>query len=338
MPRFVPGLGNAAVVVVAAVLALNLVASGLGGPSAKDPRPEGIFADVGGWIAFGDLRGIWAVDPTGRGDPDSQVQLDSKQGTPKAWSPDGSKLLVLRDQRDVGHPNAMVLFVLNADGTETRLTQAAFRSGGDFTSDGARVVYAGPRDDGDGSNIYVIDAAGGTPEPLLAAGRRWVLDGGCPGYEGCVDGRRFLDTGVYGPTFSPDGTQIAYFDGAGDWGHSLRVMNSDGTGTRVVLENAMTTGAGHVAGLDWSPDGRHLVFALDTQGVYVVRIDGSGLTKVSSEGFGGADPHWSPDGSLISYNRGDPLGNTSGALVIARPDGTPVQEFDYGRSGPWNPR
>jgi hypothetical protein len=25
-------------------------------------------------------------------------------------------------------------------------------------------------------------------------------------------------------------------------------------------------------------------------------------------------------------------------FVIVRPDGTPVQAFDYGQSGPWNPR
>ena len=87
------------------------------------------------------------------------MQLSSKKGTPKAWSPDGSKLLVLRDV-----DSQRVLFVLNADGTETRLTNATFRSGGDFTADGSRIIYAGPSSDGPG--IYVIDAEGGTPELL----------------------------------------------------------------------------------------------------------------------------------------------------------------------------
>ena len=31
------------------------------------------------------------------------------------------------------------------------------------------------------------------------------------------------------PAFSPDGAQIAYFDGMGDWGNDLRVMNADGS-------------------------------------------------------------------------------------------------------------
>jgi Tol biopolymer transport system component len=171
------------------------------------------------------------------------------------------------------------------------------------------VIYAaGPRDDKGG--IYSINAEGGTPKLLLAA-----------------------DAMLYEPALSPDGSHIAYFNGWGDSSHSLRVMDSDGTGTRVVLENDMTMGAGHVNGLDWSPDGHHLVFGLTSHGVYVIGIDGSGLTQVSSETFEGANPSWSPDGSLISYSTG-----AFDALVIARSDGTRVREFDYGRSGPWNPR
>jgi Tol biopolymer transport system component len=201
------------------------------------------------------------------------------------------------------------LVVLNSDGSETPLAQAGWTSGGDFTPDGSHVVYESD------SNIYVIEADGGSPELLLPHD----------------------ELGIYWPTVSPDGSQIAYFAGSGDWGHSLRVMNIDGTGTRVVLKNDMTMEAGHVLGLDWSLDGRHLLFAIDSQGVYVVGTDGSGLTQVSSEGFENVAPHWSPDGSLISYNTGQSPRHY-GPLVIVRRDGTHAQEFDSGRSGPWNPR
>ena len=294
-------------------------------------RPEGIFADVGGWIAFGNRDGIWAVDPTRSGDPAGLVQLSSDPGYPQAWSSDGSKLLFLREVKS-GGPFERDLFVLNSDGTETRLAPAD--NGGDFTPDGSQVVY------GDGSNIYVIDADGGTPRLLRSPGLRPFPDSRCPQYEGCVGGNRPVPSSLYQPRLSPDGSQIAYFDGLEDSGHSLRVMNSDGTGTRVVLENDLTLGPGHVGGLDWSPDGQRLVFALDEHGVYVVGIDGQGLTQVSSErfeGFEGVDPHWSPDGALISFNTRHSSGKFD-ALVIAGWHGTPVQEFDHGRSGPWNPR
>jgi Tol biopolymer transport system component len=288
------------------------------GPVSLRPAQQGqqeIKPTPSGWIAYGNRGGIWALDATGPGDPADVVQLSSKPGYPQAWSPDGSKLLVLREVKG-GDLFERDLFVLNSDGTETRLARAD--SGGDFTPDGSRVVY------GDGRNIYVIDAEGGTPKLLLAPSRRRI------------EGEGPFKTSLSHPTVSPDGSQVAYFDGLGDSGHSLRVMDSDGTGTRVVLENSLTTGVGHVGGLDWSPDGRRLVFALDQRGVYVVGIDGSGLTKVSSEpfeGFEGVEPHWSPDGSFISYNARDPF--PGGELVIRRWDGTQVQEFDYGRSGPW---
>ena len=84
---------------LATVTILLLTAATCGG-EAPNARPDGIFADVGGWIAYGNRDGIWAVDPGQPGDSDDQVQLSSKQGIPRAWSPDGSKLLV------VGAPNS----------------------------------------------------------------------------------------------------------------------------------------------------------------------------------------------------------------------------------------
>lgn len=281
-------------------------------------RPAGIFADVGGWIAFGDRRGIWAVDPTRPGDPADLVQLSSTPGVPRAWSPDGSKLLVLRDVQDSdpGGFNEWDLFVLNSDGTETRLTDAdAYVTGGSFSPDGSQVVYATPSDKTHrDSFVWVIDARGGDPRPLYRS-----------------------DDHLADPTFSPDGRSIAYFEGGGDHSNLLRVMNADGSGSRILLEQEF----GHTRGLRWSPDGSRLVFAsggIGPGGIWVVGADGTGFMEVSPVEFEGADPHWSPDGSLISYNTGDALSGTFDALVIARWDGTQVQEFDYGRSGPWNPR
>lgn len=292
-------LGGAGVVMMLAAVAFgSLLTAGPG-------KPAGIFTEVGpGWIAFGDSRGIWAMDPTRPSDPGEWVQLSSEVGMPKAWSPEGSKLLVVREVA-----GGWALFILHEDGREVRLADASYRSGGDFTPDGAKVVYASASSGG----LAVIDAAGGKPELL-----------GPNGYTAAI---------------SPDGAQIAYFEGSGDWGHSLRVINMDGTGGRVVLEDSITTGAGHVDGLDWSPDGELLLFAIDTQGIFVVGTDGSGLRKVASAAaFDGARPYWSPDGTLISYDGPDPLLGAPGALVIVRPDGTLVRDFKYGASGPWKPR
>jgi Tol biopolymer transport system component len=283
------------------------------------PKPQGIFSEVGGWIAYGDDRGIWAVDPTRPGDPSDQIQLSSERGTPLAWSPDGSKLLILRLESDPQAPAQ--LLILNADGTETSLAtigaavlHGGFLSGGSFSPDGSQVVYS------DGPSIYVVEAQGGTPHILFTAERRWSRSCGC-----------FFDhPWTFNPTYSPDGTRIAYADGIGDNSHQLRVMNADGSGSRVLLDEQQ----GHTThNLAWSPDGERLVFGLGTgSGIYVVGADGSGLTLVIP---GGTYPYWSPDGSRISYQPCDVYSDC--ALQIADADGTHIQEFGFARSGPWNP-
>jgi WD40-like Beta Propeller Repeat len=93
-------------------------------------------------------------------------------------------------------------------------------------------------------------------------------------------------------------------------------------------------GVGHVDDLVWSPDGSRLAFSAQEGGIWVVGVDGSGLTKVIPHGV---NPAWSPDGSRISYERTAPGSFVRGALEIAGVDGRHVQEFGYGGSGPWNP-
>jgi dipeptidyl aminopeptidase/acylaminoacyl peptidase len=287
-----------------------------------DPSPNG-SGDVSGWITHGDERGIWARDLTSRGDPADRVRLSSTPGTPVAWSRDGSKLLVVRDvpPTDPSVTFSTDLFVVNSDGTETRLTDAnGSINGSSFSPDGAAVVYAVGREDGS-SAIYVVDAEGGSPQVLRAPGRRRV-----PGEPG-----RF-ETELQEPKWSPDGSQIAYFDGMGDWGHSLRVMDTDGTDSRVVVENDETLGAGHVYGLEWSPDGSQLAFSIEGR-LYVVGVDGSGFRLVTDNGVG---PYWSPDGSHIAYTRPEVLeGSERGSLETVRLDDLQVQNFGDGESGPW---
>jgi Tol biopolymer transport system component len=298
------------------------------------PVDRGIFSGMGGWIAYGygvyygsygDRHyggvGIWAMDPERRG---IQEQLSTRSGEPLAWSSDGSKLLILR-QTGQGSAVDQALYVLNADGSETLLIDsgcASCLSGGSFSPDGSKVIYGYGLLDTSDSGIYVVDAAGGTPRRLLE-GRRLQAYG--------PRVRSMLQV----PTLSPDGSQIAYFDGLGDHDNSLRVMNADGSGSHVLLKDAgmMKSSAG-LRYLGWSPDGRRLVFEMGygPYSIYVVGADGSGLQRVIANG---AHPEWSPDGSRIAYNFA-PL-NSAGPLMIAEADGTHVQRFDGARSGPWNP-
>jgi Tol biopolymer transport system component len=307
--------------------------------------PAGIFANVGGWIAYANDRvhqphlGIWGVDPTRLNDREARIQLSDRPGKPVAWSSDGSKLLLIsriRDQEENAGPPRQGLFVLNSDGTVTRVVTNAltvggehlgFITGGSFSPDGSQVVFATSR------GIYTVDGDGGTPRLVLAPTHEY-RDGPLSAHE------RTSGSDLFDPAFSPDGTQIAYVD-SHDWGATLRVMNPDGTGVRVLVGDRAVRPHGcftfgRPGGVAWSPDGTRIAFGC-SGGIWVTGADGSGLTEVIPIAEAGpwyGSPAWSPDGSRIAFEV--QLGRW-GRLAIADADGTNVTFGRGAHAGPWNP-
>ena len=101
----------------------------------------------------------------GSGAPGAADPAERADGDPIGWSSDGTKLLIRRESPNQvrGGVGEMDLVVFDADGTETRLTNAqAFVTGGSFSPDGSEVVYAttfSPK----GSAIYAVNSDGGLP-------------------------------------------------------------------------------------------------------------------------------------------------------------------------------
>ena len=307
----------------AGILALALVALGVaglmrafGGPARATAHPTptsdlGIFTGLGGWIAYASpLGGIWAMDPERPGM--KAVRLSTEDGEPLAWSRDGSKLLIQREQPTKSGPTRTALYVLSADGSETLLVHGGDH--GSFSPDGSEVVYC--RDSGrDSANgIYVVDANGGTPTRLLNS------------------------VNTYDPALSSYGSHIAYFEGPGDEDNTLRVMDADGSGSRVRLpDEGMMHNLVYPGNLAWFPAGNRLMFdavplinkTLGWESIYMVNADGSDLTRLGA----GTNPFLSPDGSRIAY--GDSV--LRYRLLIENVDGTHVQRFDNAEPGPWNP-
>jgi Tol biopolymer transport system component len=154
-----------------------------------------------------------------------------------------------------------------------------------------------------------------------------------------VDGseRRRLplpDGAVLAPALSPDGSRLALvytpdpFNGPWD----VWTVSVEGK------EFEQLSSSGGVEDVEWSPDGKQLVFAdrpVDDEGyldevadIYVVEADGSNLRRVAR----GDQPAWSPDGERIAFEDKDLR-----VSIVDSSGGTPEVVAEDGRAPVWSP-
>lgn len=117
------------------------------------------------------------------------------------------------------------------------------------------------------------------------------------------------------PTFSSDGGRIAFYTSQGE----LAVVNADGTGERIVANNAQDDPIISL-GVAWSPSGDRLVYvgALSNgnRDVFSVRSDGTDGKNLTNDASFETNPSFSPDGTQIVYAR------AGAGIVLMNADGT----------------
>ena len=296
------------VVLVSVAIAVGTVV-GVRGLTRSTPRPahvpsKDLFGQIHGEILYtsGFSSGYLAVAPSS---PDTVSLELPGRGSPIGWSADGEHLLVRGSGRG---GSAADLAVVSADGSRQPITHDG-ALWGSFAPDASSVVYD------DGSGLHVIELATGAVRTLVRA-----------------DHREF----IWGPAWSPDASQIVFFDsskGGNRW--TIQVVNADGSRRRVLVDLSDRRIA-EPGPLEWSPDGSQLAFFLDPTkyhaAIWVMDADGSHLRQLTDH-TDNVWPTWSPDGTQIAFVR-------HSKLFVMAADGSGKQQIAGIAPGwaiAWNP-
>ncbi len=101
------------------------------------------------------------------------------------------------------------------------------------------------------------------------------------------------------PSWSPDGTRIAFVSDRDGRDIEIYTMNTDGSDPIRLTYNPGTD-----IYPNWSPDGRKIVFVTNRDGngeIYTMNADGSDQTRLTDNPAADGMPAWSPDGSKIVF-------------------------------------
>jgi Tol biopolymer transport system component len=216
---------------------------------------------------------LWVTNLDG-----SNPQQVAANATNVSWSPDGKRLAY------ISRNPPQQLRLVNVDGSGDVIVPGATPGGFQglaWSPDGGRIAFEGMRDGA--RTVYVINTDG--------TGLRDVEEN----LPGPGSGRRSSGE----PTWSPDGKRLA--------SHRFLIYGQTSQETKLWVvtlatgdARPITTGSGTDVRPDWSPTGELIAFLRFNDGevpdVYVVRPDGSGLTRITdTPSERDEQPGWLPD-------------------------------------------
>ncbi len=142
------------------------------------------------------------------------------------------------------------------------------------------------------------------------------------------------DINSYDPSWSPDGSQIAFTSNRGSAYWSIYVMDEDGANQVKVIDLIGKV----LRAPTWSPDGSKMCFTNDTDvpvySIWVANADGSNPHPIGSgQGANFNTSSWSPDGSRIAFS------NSGAEISIINANGTNLHSItsDSDTNPSWSP-
>jgi Tol biopolymer transport system component len=253
--------------------------------SSPGQKSAPVFSPDGNEIAYAwngetdDNSDIY-VKLIGAGSPLRLTRSPAKDYCP-AWSPDGRYIAFMRDVPSDDRAGYYLIPALG--GVERRIGDAYDRSPVfarclDWSLDGKSLIVAdrmAPEDSR--SSILLLSIEDGQRTVLVSQPDRYVAN----------------------PTLSPDGTLVAYVQGAGFLAVDVHVVPVSGGRPR-----RLTSDGRSLDGLAWTADGREIVFSSNRGGLWRlwrVAVSGGTPEPVNGVGDGASSPAIAPRGNRLAY-------------------------------------